>query len=212
MMAMIKEMERRRTENVKMTEHLDGLLRPALRANRILWFTMTGSIFIYVAVVYVIAGKGDASLEVRDSLGNVFYGVACVFTVLSIALRRIMFSTARLKGRLEIEMCPKQLSTDPQTKKVDLDRLKKVGELTKSELKILGLVRWIYIPNMAVLAIDMGIVILGVFFAFIQKSPELSLPFAAIGFFLNIPLYGNLGLQVKKARAVLETSAPLTLS
>jgi hypothetical protein len=186
----------------------DELIQPALTLARLLWVALTASIPIYVLLAYLVFAEKTRAGQVTSlaEISYYFHISAGSLIVLSIVLRRLLFSRDRLKKRLSVEMCPKQLSIDPQTKQVDLKRLKKVGQLTKNELKLLSLGAWHFGPFFAILAINELVAILGVILAALSRQGEAVLPFAAAGILLNLTLYGKLNRLVEQGRLILGRS------
>ncbi len=167
------------------SNELDDLLRPLALAQKVIWIAITMSILIYTVVLYMIHASGSQSAD-GGQVHVVFYAIAALLAIAALIYRQRAFSDDRLRGITEKPVATRSLAINPQTRRVDAERLRRIESLPPKEQGVLNLAQSLTIPTIVVLALNESIAIVGFVAAFLTHNPTAILPFAILAIALNL--------------------------
>ena len=188
------------------SDQFEKFLKPKIFVIRILWFSLTIPILFYIFIAYFVSFRTDyldsKSLEI--TLKYVFYGAGLIIIVLSLMIKKILFSNKKIIAQLKKEVNPEDLAINPETKEIDQDKLERLSQLSEQELKLISLANWYTVRFIMQMSICEAIPILGLLLSFITYRPSEILPFAIVSFILCLAFYNGLNSVIEKGSKILE--------
>ncbi len=179
----------------------DQLVRAQSFIRRILWFSMTLSILVLLALVHLLPMfEGDAGVE-PTPLRAAFGCVAIINGLVSLLLPRFMLSDERLRKELNTEFDPTRFQRADSPG---------IGNLNPDEQKLYGVVATSFIPFILRMALNESIALLGFVLSAVTKSPESLIPMALVALGLNLAAFPRLDALVARASRLLRTATPTT--
>lgn len=184
------------------SETFRSLVQQFETVRRVIWIAFLGTIVAYVGVAYAFFGKSGSGAEGLRS-----NPLTIPFAILSVAaavLARIMPRLIATDSRLRevINRPPEALATDPRTGAVSEYRLAKIKLLSVDEQRLIALVSGSFVPFIVRLAFNESIALFGLILAFNSKSFVAVLPFAVVGFLLNLMVPSLLDSVLSRAASL----------
>ena len=183
------------------SETLKQVLMPRILVMNILWFALTLTILLYVALAYVLNSKGQPAQPFENSLRTALYLIAASIGVLSLLLRSRSLSEGHVYDKLKEEVDPQALATNRETGEIDQERLKIIKSLTPLEVKVAGLSGMYFTAMLISLAMNEAVALFGLLLAILERRPEPVIPFAVAGLALNLIIFPRFSQFVDKTMA-----------
>jgi hypothetical protein len=181
------------------SETFRSLVQPLETVRQVIWIAFLATILAYVGVAYAFFGKTGSGVEgLRSSpLTIPFLILSLVTAVLAPIMPRLIASDSRL--RQLINQPPEALARDPRTCALFENRLAKLKTLSPDEQRMFALVNSGFVGFIVRLAFNESIALYGLALAFTAKSFIAVLPFAIIGFVLNLMVPSLQGSALNRA-------------
>ena len=184
------------------SETFRSLVEPLEIIRRVIWIAFLGTIVAYVGVAYAFFGNTGSGAEALRSnpLTIPFAILSVAAAVLAPIMPRLIATDSRL--RQVIDRPPEALATDPKTGAVSEYRLAKIKLLSVDEQRLIALVSGSFVPFIVRLAFNESIALFGLVLAFTSKSFVAVLPFAVLGFVLNLMVPSLLDSALSRAASL----------
>ena len=171
------------------------------RVRQVIWLAFIGAIVMYVCVAYLMFGA-------RGSMGdlaphNPLFAPFVIVSLLSAAGSRwipaSLVSDHKLRAILKRDPNPESLARNPQTGKVDADRLQKIKMLSPHEQRLFVAAGALFAPFVVQLAFNEAIALYGLVLSNVSRSFLPILPFAAVALALQLTVSPKLDSTLKRA-------------
>ena len=182
------------------SQELNELLKPLRLKYRIMWAGMTGAAASFIVIGFTVFGKnGDDSEPLSTMLQAVNLVMALAFAVIPFLLRSLFLTDAWIRSRLEREVSLDMLARNPQTGKVDSDRLERIEALEPFEQRLLSLSGF-YLPfyMLSVISYEM-VAAVGLIWTVLGQTTTPVLILGIVGVGLNLPLFNGLDAMINRA-------------
>ena len=181
---------------------LDALLKPQRFLPFLLWGVFLLSVMILTGVAFAVPNSALTPPD-AEFLPLKFLPVAALVCAgLSFAPAALMLNDVRLLRVAKADFNPETFATDPQTGKVNADRLAKVKALAPHEQKLLG-VAALYLPAfLLAVACSEAVAVFGLLGAQLSGRPETILPYSAGAALLLIAHFPKLDKYVDRAESI----------
>ncbi|MBI3039748.1 hypothetical protein HYY75_12015 [bacterium] len=175
---------------MEFSKNLHELLDQQIFFQKLIWFMLTGSIFVYIFIAFIITTQ--LKLEFADMPDSVFLivkilsfgcGIAAIF------LRKHILSDEYVKSRISKENSPEDLAKLVKSGKPILDLVGKIEKLTPPEREIYGACKWYFRAEIICLALGDNVVILGFLNSILVKNWQSILPYAGVTLALNFAMF-----------------------
>ena len=183
------------------SETLKQALKPRILVMNILWFALTLTILLYVALAYVLNSERQPEQPFENSLRTALYLIALSIGVLSLLFRSRSLSEGHVYDKLKEEVDPQALATNRETGVIDQERLKIIKSLTPLETKVAGLSGMYFTAMLISLAMNEAVALFGLLLAILERRPEPVIPFAVAGLALNLIIFPRFSQFVDKTMA-----------
>ncbi|MBN1669933.1 MAG: hypothetical protein JXR37_02795 [Kiritimatiellae bacterium] len=177
------------------SRELARLVAPLALVQRVLWGAMLATLAVYVAVAFVVGGRDGAPAQNMPQAGR--WALWCLGPALvagAFAVRRLLFSDARIRTILAQPVDAAVLASNPQTGQVDTKRLEELKALEETDQRLYGLARRSLMGHLLSWALAESCGLMGLVLAIVERAPRTMLPFAAVS------MLGMLGLAPQLQR------------
>lgn len=168
------------------TTELRELLQGTSRILWVLWFAMTASIWLYVAVAFFVTGGARGPGAPEPMISWILGALGVAMGVTSLLLPRFLGSDERLRATLEAPVDLESLARDPRTGAADPERLRRLERLSETERKLLTVPAFVFLPTILPLALNESVALFGLVLVFLTRSFDVILPFAIAATVLNL--------------------------
>ena len=173
------------------SRELSALTRPTRFILTILWFAMTASVVIYVGVCFAIT-QGQEPWPIEATVLYVMIAAACSTGAASWIVPGLMLSNERIRKHMRGDVDLEEMATNPQTRKLDEDRLARLRELSDLDKRLAGLPAMYFAPFIVGIALAESVAIFGLVLTFLSKDMTYIVPFAIAAIALMLLRYPRL--------------------
>ena len=188
------------------TDQFERIFTLRSRIIKILWFAFTGSILIYLVLVYIVQinlnNIGPAA--VHSIFKQLLYLVALVIALSSFIVKKIVFSEKAIFNQLKEDLRPEDVATKNRAKKYSQEELSLLRKLPEKELKLLGLTKWYVVRFVIVMSLYDIITLLGLVLSFVNNQALSIIPFVTVSLLLCFTMYGKFDKVIEGGKAILE--------
>lgn len=179
---------------------LYNLIEKNSKVLKIVWAALFIAMILYAAFSFTF--KFNAENTPSEIVAYILYATGLVFAFISIALYKRTFSEKQLRKKLENKINVDDLSRDPRTNKVDVEKKKILLQLPILEQRIYDISNSFMVPYVICWAMNESIVLLGFVASYLFKDTQKVIPFAIIGILLHIQMYPQLKTVLEKVRSM----------
>jgi hypothetical protein len=182
------------------TAAMEALLAPQKRIVTLLWFGFTGSLFMYLGVVFILAKQAGETAPVDEKLVSAMTVAAVVAGMVGLLYRRAVFGEARLRAKLTHTIDPTKFTVLHAESPQGIARTQRYRALSVGDQKIYLLIQSLFKQRIICLAFFEAVSIFGVVLGFMSKDASMTVPFVVASVGLNALVFPRIDALRERAQ------------